>query len=158
MRARSARRLSVLPARTQLSSVERSSGVKVRAVGYLLMPHHDIERVSLQLSTSAEKSSVCAVGVQDVFGRSSSEHTRVELGEGIQGTCRIVAEGPAKAETKPESKADLSALSSMLQARWKGRAANATSKPEAVRAGQIRSFRIANLDQAAKRIELELVS
>src|SRR5271157_5116051 len=51
MRARSARRLSVLPARTQLSSVERSSGVKVRAVGYLLMPHHDIERVSLQLST-----------------------------------------------------------------------------------------------------------
>src|SRR5271157_3726110 len=52
MRARSARRLSVLPARTQLSSVERSSGVKVRVVGYLLMPHHDIERVSLQLSTS----------------------------------------------------------------------------------------------------------
>src|SRR5271157_4536697 len=51
MRARSARRLSVLPARTQLSSVERSSGVKVRAVGYLLMPHHDIERFSLQLST-----------------------------------------------------------------------------------------------------------
>ena len=88
----------------------------------------------------------------------SGEHTRVELGEGIQGTCRIVAEGPAKEETKPESKADLSALSSMLQARWKGRAANATSKPEAVRAGQIRSFRIANLDQAAKRIELELVS
>jgi len=32
--------------------VERSSGVKVRVVGYLLMPHHDIERVSLQLSTS----------------------------------------------------------------------------------------------------------
>jgi len=31
--------------------VERSSGVKVRVVGYLLMPHHDIERVSLQLST-----------------------------------------------------------------------------------------------------------
>src|SRR5271157_4192680 len=53
MRDRSARRLSVLPARTQLSSVERSSGVKVRVVGYLLMPHHDIERVSLQLSTSS---------------------------------------------------------------------------------------------------------
>src|SRR5271157_1786211 len=52
MRARSARRLSVLPARTQLSSVERSSGVKVRAVGYLLMPHHDIDRFSLQLSAS----------------------------------------------------------------------------------------------------------
>jgi len=86
----------------------------------------------------------------------AGEHARVELGEGIQGTCRIAAEGPAKAETKSESKADLSSLSSMLQARWKGSAANATSKPEAVRAGQIRSFRIANLDRAAKKIELEL--
>src|SRR5271166_307507 len=56
MRARSARRLSVLPARTQLSSVERSSGVKVRAVGYLLMPHHDIDRFSMQLSTSKNNS------------------------------------------------------------------------------------------------------
>src|SRR5271165_6274627 len=52
MRARSARRLSVLPARTQLSSVDRSSGVKVRAVGYLLIPHHRIYRLSVQLSTS----------------------------------------------------------------------------------------------------------
>lgn len=52
MRARSARRLSVLPARNQLSSVDRSSGVRVRAVGYLLMPHHGISRISLQLSTS----------------------------------------------------------------------------------------------------------
>jgi small subunit ribosomal protein S1 len=87
----------------------------------------------------------------------SGEHTSVELGEGIQGTCRIVTRVPAKEETKPESKADLSSLSSMLQARWKGSAANFTSKPEAVRAGQIRSFRIANLDRAAKRIELELL-
>src|SRR5208283_2562167 len=52
MRARSARRLSVFPARTQLSSVERASGVKVRTVGYLLIPNHDIDRFSLQLSTS----------------------------------------------------------------------------------------------------------
>ena len=87
---------------------------------------------------------------------SSGEHTPVELGEGIQGTCRIASEGPAKEEAKPESKADLSSLSSMLQARWKGSVADTRSKPEAVRAGQIRSFRIANLDRAAKRIELEL--
>src|SRR5271165_2619558 len=86
----------------------------------------------------------------------AGEHARVELGEGIQGTCRIVADGPAKEESKSESNADLSSLSSMLQARWKGSAANAASKPEAVRAGQIRSFRIANLDLVAKRIELEL--
>ena len=81
---------------------------------------------------------------------------RVELGEGIQGTCPIVAERPGKEETRAESKADLSALSSMLKARWKGGAAGGASKPEAIRAGQIRSFRIAKLDAVAKKIELEL--
>ena len=88
----------------------------------------------------------------------SSERAHVELGEGIQGTCRILTGGLSKEETKPESKADLSSLSSMLQARWKGSAANAPSTPEVVRIGQIRSFRIANLNRATKRIELELVS
>ena len=87
----------------------------------------------------------------------SDGRARVELGEGIQGTCPIVAEGPAKEETRAESKADLSALSSMLKARWKGSAAaGGKSKPEAIRAGQIRSFRIAKLDAVAKKIELEL--
>ena len=55
-----------------------------------------------------------------------------------------------------EAKADLSALSSMLKARWKGGAASGATKPEAIRAGQIRSFRIAKLDAATKKIELEL--
>ncbi|MGO9518776.1 MAG: 30S ribosomal protein S1 [Candidatus Korobacteraceae bacterium] len=87
----------------------------------------------------------------------SGEHTRVELGEGIQGACRIVTGGPVKEEIKSEPKADLSSLSSMLQARWKGSAAKTTSKPEALHAGQIRSFQITNLDRAAKKIELELV-
>jgi len=85
----------------------------------------------------------------------SGEHARVELGEGIQGTCRIAMEGPAKEEIRAESKVDLSALSSMLKARWKGGSAGGGSKPEDVRAGQIRSFRIAKLDRAAKKIELE---
>jgi hypothetical protein len=44
----------------------------------------------------------------------------------------------------------------MLQARWKGGAPAGEAKREAVRAGQIRKFRIAKLDQAAKKIELEL--
>jgi len=85
----------------------------------------------------------------------SSEHARVELGEGIQCTCRIAMEGPAKEEIRAESKVDLSTLSSMLKAHWKGSSAGGWSKPEEVRAGQIRSFRIAKLDRAAKRIELE---
>jgi small subunit ribosomal protein S1 len=84
---------------------------------------------------------------------------RVELGEGVQATCRMAAspakqDSPAKAASS-EAKADLSSLSSMLQARWKGGAESAGSRPEAVREGQIRSFRIAKLDPVAKRIELE---
>ncbi len=86
----------------------------------------------------------------------SGTHVGVELGEGIQGTWRIAAEGPAKEASKAESKVDLSSLSSMLKARWKGGAASGPAKAEAVRAGQIRSFRIAKLDRAAKKIELEL--
>jgi small subunit ribosomal protein S1 len=86
----------------------------------------------------------------------SGEQARVELGEGIHGTCRIAAQHAAKENPPAESKADLGSLSSMLKAHWKGGAAAVESKPEAVRAGQIRSFRIAKLDPAAKKIELEL--
>ena len=85
----------------------------------------------------------------------------VELGEGVRATCRIAGgapgqESPAQAEPRPEGKADLSSLSSMLNARWKGGAAS-EPKPEATRAGQVRNFRIAKIDAAAKKIELELV-
>jgi len=51
---------------------------------------------------------------------------------------------------------DLSSLTSMLSAHWKGGVASGRSKREAVSVGQIRSFRIAKLDPAAKKIELEL--
>jgi small subunit ribosomal protein S1 len=85
----------------------------------------------------------------------SDGEARVELAEGVQGTCRMAAEGAVKA-APAESKADVSSLSSMLQARWKGGASSGGSKREAARAGQVRSFRIAQLDAAAKRIELEL--
>ena len=84
------------------------------------------------------------------------EQARAELGEGIQGTCRIAAARPAEEKTLGESKPDLGSLSSMLKAHWKGAPVAGGSKPEAVRAGQIRSFRIAKLDPAAKKIELEL--
>jgi small subunit ribosomal protein S1 len=100
----------------------------------------------------------------------SDGEARVELGEGIQGKCRMDAASPAaekdaRAErdsTSPEphskavSKPDLSSLGSMLQARWKGGTTVGEAKPEAVRAGQICKFRIAKLDPAAKKIELEL--
>ncbi len=95
----------------------------------------------------------------------SEGHAQVELGEGIHAKCRMDAAGATENNTqdkpdalspKPSSKPDLSSLGSMLQARWKGGAPAGDAKPEAVRAGQIRKFRIAKLDQAAKKIELEL--
>jgi small subunit ribosomal protein S1 len=99
--------------------------------------------------------------VEDLQG-----HARVELGEGVQGTCRMNATGavveknaqaePGVSSSESHSKPDLSSLGSMLQARWKGSAPTGDAKAEAVRAGQIRKFRIAKLDPAAKKIELEL--
>ena len=86
----------------------------------------------------------------------SGGHARVELGEGIQGTCHIAAEHRGEQKMPVESKADLGSLSSMLKAHWKGGASAEGSKPEAVRTGQIRSFRITKLDPSAKKIELEL--
>jgi small subunit ribosomal protein S1 len=82
---------------------------------------------------------------------------RVELGEGIEGTSRTNAETPAADTAKEQGKVDLSSLSSMLTARWKGGGSGGTAKPEAVRAGQIRSFRVARLEPEARKIELEMV-
>jgi small subunit ribosomal protein S1 len=86
----------------------------------------------------------------------SGEQARIELGEGIHARCRIAAAGPVEGKTVAESKADLTSLSSMLKAHWKGGAGAVASRREAVRAGQIRSFRITKLDASAKKIELEL--
>jgi small subunit ribosomal protein S1 len=84
---------------------------------------------------------------------------RVELGEGVVATCRMPsknAEQPAAGADQGSAKADLSSLSSMLQARWKSGGASASNaKSHAAEAGQIRSFRIVKLDAAAKKIELE---
>jgi small subunit ribosomal protein S1 len=93
----------------------------------------------------------------------SEGRARVELGEGVVATCRIPEERPAKPDKRADStssssssKTDLSSLGSMLQARWKSGPPAAEAKPEALREGQIRKFRIAKLDPATKKIELEL--
>jgi small subunit ribosomal protein S1 len=87
----------------------------------------------------------------------SGAQVRVELGEGIQASCRMASEPVKKQETQAAAKADLSSLSSMLQARWKGAGGTVSTKPEAARAGQIRTFRIAKLDPVAKKIEVEMI-
>ena len=85
----------------------------------------------------------------------SGGKVRVELGEGIHGACRVAAEGK-EVEEKPAAGANLSSLTSMLEAKWKGGQKRGSGQAEPARSGQIRSFRIARLDPAAKRIELEL--
>lgn len=92
----------------------------------------------------------------------SGENARVELGEGVHASCRLKADPPAEAseprQVVPQAKPDLSALTSMLQARWKGGAPSpGASKPEELRSGQTRSFRISKIDAASKNIQLELV-
>jgi small subunit ribosomal protein S1 len=81
---------------------------------------------------------------------------RVELGEGIEGSYRISTETPVAQAPAVEGKVDLSSLSSMLKARWKGGPSVAASKPETLNAGQIRSFRIGRMEPDARKIELEL--
>jgi small subunit ribosomal protein S1 len=97
-------------------------------------------------------------------------HARVELGEGVEGKCRMDSANPdkkaeldsssskdsKKTDSRADAKPDLSSLGSMLQARWKGGAAAGGAKPEPIRAGQIRKFRITQLNPATKKIELEL--
>jgi small subunit ribosomal protein S1 len=87
----------------------------------------------------------------------SGSRARVELGEGIHATCHIVSKPAVNEEPAASAKVDLSSLGSMLQARWKGNApAPGPAKPEAVHAGQIRSFKIVKLDPDGKKIEVEL--
>lgn len=90
----------------------------------------------------------------------SDSSAKVELGEGIQAACRLAPEKQKHevAATKQSvgGKADLASLGSMLQARWKGGAVAESAQPEAIRAGQVRSFRITKLDRAEKKIEVEL--
>jgi small subunit ribosomal protein S1 len=85
-----------------------------------------------------------------------SNYAKVELGEGILATCPIPEDSDVPASGRSEPVLDLSALTSMLNARWKG-----DSKPsrqtEALHVGQIRNFRIAIINPEAKEITLELM-
>jgi small subunit ribosomal protein S1 len=82
---------------------------------------------------------------------------RVELGEGLMASCPLPKQQKPAELAPAASQADVSSLSAMLSARWKqGRAQDTGIVSESPRTGQIRNFRIAALDPASKRIELEL--
>ena len=92
----------------------------------------------------------------------SGSSALVELGEGIRAACRIASgksSSPAantSTETGNVARTDLSSLTSMLQARWKGNAPAPAAAPEPLAQGQIRTFKITKLDVGAKKIEAEL--
>ena len=100
--------------------------------------------------------------IVEISGKTAS----VELGEGVLAQCHIPEEGQKGRARKttgeslssgpPAGKSDLSSLGSMLQARWKSGAPADASQPEGLRAGQVRTFRIAKLDPSAKKIDLDL--
>jgi small subunit ribosomal protein S1 len=91
----------------------------------------------------------------------------VELGEGIRAICGGAGTGRAgnapAAETAKASASksgatapDLSQLSSMLTARWKGNAPAPSAAPEPLAESQIRTFKITKLAADSKKIEVEL--
>jgi small subunit ribosomal protein S1 len=90
----------------------------------------------------------------------SGDSAQVELGEGIQATCRIAMPSATLAASSGASsggeKTDLASMTSMLQARWKSGATAEASKPQELKAGQVRSFRITKIEAPTKKVEVEL--
>lgn len=88
------------------------------------------------------------------------DRAKVELGEGVIGTCQLAESGDKTAPAEqPKAAADVTSLTAMLAAKWKqGVSAGSAQLSETARAGQVRRFRIAHLDPAKRLIELELAS
>jgi small subunit ribosomal protein S1 len=88
----------------------------------------------------------------------TQKQIKVELGEGVVAKCRRPVESKSEEQAQePAAKADITSLTAMLSAKWKqGGSSSKAAGREAMRAGQIRSFRIALLDPSSKQIELEL--
>jgi small subunit ribosomal protein S1 len=83
----------------------------------------------------------------------------VELGDGIRAKGGSPKDASNELFPPPISSRvgpDLSQLSSMLKARWKGSASTPETKQNPLAEGQIRSFKIVKLDPTSKKIEVEL--
>jgi small subunit ribosomal protein S1 len=85
-----------------------------------------------------------------------ADRAKVELDEGIIGTCQI-GEGEQQAAERQSRPTDVSSLGAMLAAKWREGGLGGTAREKA-RRGQMRKFRILRLDASRKLIELELAS
>jgi small subunit ribosomal protein S1 len=80
----------------------------------------------------------------------------VEVGEGVKAVCQLPEAKEAAAPAAEPAK-DVSSLSAMLSAAWKGGgAAGANKKDSGPKAGEVLSFKITKIDSASREIELEL--
>jgi small subunit ribosomal protein S1 len=86
----------------------------------------------------------------------TGDNALVELGEGIRANCAVSVKTEPAASSHSEAKLDLSALSSMLSARWKGETKALGAQAEPLHVGQVRNFKIATIDRDTKQISLEL--
>jgi small subunit ribosomal protein S1 len=86
----------------------------------------------------------------------TGDNAIVELGEGIRANCAVSVKTEPAASRLNEAGLDISALSSMLSARWKGETKALGAQAEPLHVGQVRNFRIATIDRNTKRISLEL--
>jgi small subunit ribosomal protein S1 len=88
----------------------------------------------------------------------TGDNAIVELGEGIRANCAVSVKTEPAASSHSEAKLDLSALSSMLSARWKGETKALGAQAEPLHVGQVRNFKIATVDRDTKQISLELTT
>lgn len=80
---------------------------------------------------------------------------KVQLADGVTGVCLLPKTEAASSSSSGSGKADLGALSAMLNKRWKEGGPAEGSKNE-VRVGQIRQFKITAMDVEHKRIDIEM--
>jgi small subunit ribosomal protein S1 len=92
------------------------------------------------------------------------ERVKVELGDGVFGHCKLPAsEAPEQkggGGSRNAERADVMSAAAMLAAKFKSGGLPSASEPtpekDTIRSGQIRTFKVANLDGEQKRIQLEL--
>jgi small subunit ribosomal protein S1 len=144
-----------------------TAGQTVRAV--VLEVDRERRRIKLGIkqlepTTADEYIAEHQVG-ESVTGRiveASKGRAKVELGDGVFAECRMkegAANGAKAGTSAPEPVAatvDLGSLTAMLSAKWKQGPTAQAAQEEAPRAGQVRTFRILKLDQANKKIDVEL--
>ncbi|HUB00472.1 MAG TPA: S1 RNA-binding domain-containing protein [Terracidiphilus sp.] len=139
------------------------TGQRVKALVLALDPEKRQMKLSIKqlIPTSLDEYIAEHKPGDEVSGRVvevSSTGATVELGEGIRAACRVsgAARAASEGEAAAGAAADLSSLTSMLQARWKGAAPAPSAAPDPLAEGQIRRFKIVKLSAESKKIEVEL--